>query len=178
MAKPRILGISGSLRRESFNTAVLNTVKEALADKIDMTLHPLGDIPLFNQDDEGDPAKSVTALRDAIRNADALIVSSPEYNHSTSGVLKNALDWASRPFGQSSYAGKPVLIITASPAATGGARAHSHLYDVFLASDAKVIGGPQIAVAGAGGKVSDGRLTDQATVEFISKAVDRLTQAI
>ncbi len=102
MTKPNILGISGSLRRESFNTALLNSLVHDLADDINLTVQTLNDIPPFNQDDEGDPPAGVVALRDAIRAADGLLVSSPEYNHGVPGVLKNALDWASRPYGQSS----------------------------------------------------------------------------
>lgn len=174
MSKPKILGLSGSLRSGSFNTTVLNTLAEALGDKADMSVATLNDIPLYDQDAEDPPPASVAALRDAMRAADAIIIASPEYNHSTSGVLKNGLDWASRPYGQSSFAGKPVLIITSSPSMTGGVRAHSHLYDVVLSNDAKVVGGPQIVITSVADKIENGRLTDKATLDFTLGAVDRL----
>src|SRR5436305_1209969 len=99
--KPRLLGISGSLRKASSNTAILQAVAETAADKATLELFPLHDIPLYNQDIDVEPWPGpVTALRSAIASADGVIISSPEYNYGMSGVLKNALDWASRPYGK------------------------------------------------------------------------------
>src|ERR1700743_894712 len=133
MPKPRLLAISGSLRKASSNTAILKALAEIVADKATIEIFPLHDIPLYNQDIDADPLPpAVTALRDAIAAADGVIISSPEYNYGMSGVLKNALDWASRPYGKARLTGKPVLTITASAASTGGVRGPVHLHETRL----------------------------------------------
>src|SRR5690606_36730345 len=102
MAKPRLLGISGSLRRDSFSTVILRTLQKALMPATELVLHPLNDVPLYNQDEDTQtPPDSVRALRQAIANSDGLILVSPEYSYGMPGVMKNALDWASRPYGAS-----------------------------------------------------------------------------
>ena len=178
MSKPIIVGISGSLRTSSFNTAVLNSMAEAFSDKLDLRVHTLGEIPLYNQDLEDPAPAAVETLRQAIRDAAGVVISTPEYNHGTSGVLKNALDWASRPYGQSSFSGKPVLIMSVSPAGTGGARAHNGLIDSLTSNAARIIGGPQIAIAAAHEKIKDDKLVDEGTLSFISKRIDDLLAAI
>lgn len=178
MTKPKILGISGSLRKASFNTAVLNSLTQDFAADIDLTVRTLEDIPLFSQDLEEDPPAGVVKLREEIKAADGLIISSPEYNYGAPGVLKNALDWASRPYGESSYKGKPVLIMTASPGATGGLRAHADLQKTFMASDCMVVGGAMVGIGGVHEKLSDGRLVDEPTLGFIRGGLDRLLEFI
>jgi NAD(P)H-dependent FMN reductase len=110
------LGLSGSLRRASNSTAVLHGLQDALAPRVVLNIFPLHGIPLYNEDDDGEHVlESVQALRLAIEMSDGVIMISPEYNHGMSGVLKNALDWASRPYGRSALRGKPVLTMTTSP---------------------------------------------------------------
>ena len=123
MTALRILGISGSLRRDSFNTALLRAAGTLLPEGMTLTLHPLHDVPLYNGDVEaqGLPA-GVVALREAIRAADGLLISTPEYNNSMPGVLKNAIDWVSRGKDQP-LAGKPLALVSASNGGFGGARA-------------------------------------------------------
>ncbi|MBB36669.1 MAG: NADPH-dependent FMN reductase [Hirschia sp.] len=174
MSKPEILAISGSLRAASFNTSVLKTLAAQSGDKANITVRTLNDIPMFSQDLESEPPASVADLRAAMKAADGIIISTPEYNHGPSGALINALDWTSRPYGQSSYMGKQVLIMSASPASTGGARAHAQLYQNFVANACHVIGGPQVCVAGAHEKIENGQLTDTATLDFLQQALDRL----
>jgi chromate reductase len=117
MAQFRLLGLSGSLRRASNSTAVLRGLQDALGPRAALDIFPLHAIPLYNEDDDAQHApESVRALRSAIDASDGVIIISPEYNHGMSGVLKNALDWASRPYGLSVLKGKPVLTMTASPA--------------------------------------------------------------
>jgi chromate reductase, NAD(P)H dehydrogenase (quinone) len=119
MTQLRLLGLSGSLRRASNGTAVLRGLQDALAPTARLDIFSLHGLPLYNEDEDGEHApESVRALRSAIETTDGVVMVSPEYNHGMSGVLKNALDWASRPYGRSVLRGKPVLTMTASPAFT------------------------------------------------------------
>ncbi len=173
--KARLLGISGSIRRDSFNTAILNNVASIIEDQATLTLFPLNEIPLYNQDLDGSSTpSSVSSMREAIGEADGVIIATPEYNHGMSGVLKNALDWASRPFGASTLTGKPVLTLSSSPASTGGVRAQAQLNDALIAIAAQLALRPQIVIASAHQRVQDGRLTDEATIKFLRAGVDDL----
>lgn len=175
----QLLGISGSLRRASFATAILNGAGDILGARASMTCFDIGRIPLYNQDMDGDnKPESVVALKQAIESSDGVIVSSPEYNYGISGVLKNAIDWASRPGFNSVLKGKPVLYMTSSPGAVGGARAQVHLLELFSATMSRVVVGPHITVAAAQTKIKDGRLVDAATIEFIGGGIDSLLREI
>ncbi|WP_223507618.1 NADPH-dependent FMN reductase [Pseudomonas sp. BF-B-25] len=175
----RLLGISGSLRSQSTNTAVLKTLSTRLSDRATMSLFPLNEIPLYNSDLEAEalPA-SVAALKEAISQADGLIICSPEYNYGTSGVLKNALDWASRPGFNSPLKNKPVLIMTSSPGLLGGVRAQAQLRETLSATLTRVIRGPQIVIPGVTQKIQDGSFIDEKTIEFMLAAVDDLISEI
>jgi chromate reductase len=176
---PRLLGLSGSLRRGSFNTAVLATLQTAIAERARLEIFPLASIPLYDGDLDGDaPPAPVRALKDAIAGCDGIVVCSPEYNYGIPGVLKNAIDWASRPGFQSPLVGKPVLIMTASLAFTGGARAQAQIREAFLATLARVVVRPEVVIASAHKKIADGRLTDEATLRFALQAVDDLLAEI
>jgi chromate reductase, NAD(P)H dehydrogenase (quinone) len=137
----RILGISGSLRHGSLNTALLRTVAERLPAGVEMaTFDRLGEIPPFNEDTETEPAsEAVWEMRDAIRSADAVLIATPEYSHSLPGQLKNALDWASRPAGQSALTGKPAAAIGASKSMFGGVWSQAELRKVLAAMGGRVI---------------------------------------
>ncbi|WP_028923679.1 NADPH-dependent FMN reductase [Pseudonocardia acaciae] len=128
---PRILAISGSLRSDSVNTALLRAAAATADDTWVELWCGLGAIPPFNEDGEDDTPAAVADMRAAIAGADALLVSTPEYNGSIPGQLKNALDWASRPYGDSVLTGKPVGITSASPGDYGGAWAAQHLGKVL-----------------------------------------------
>jgi chromate reductase len=175
----RLLGISGSLRSQSTNTAVLKTLSTRLDNRASMSLFPLNDIPLYNSDleEESLPA-SVVMLKEQISKADGLIICSPEYNYGTSGVLKNALDWASRPGFQSPLKNKPVLIMTSSPGVLGGVRAQAQLRETLSATLSRVVCSPQIVIAGVNQKIYDGRFVDETTIEFMLAAVDHLVTEI
>lgn len=174
----KILAISGSLRRESFNTAILKTLGESLSG-VDYQVFPLNDVPLYDQDlDTATPPAGVAALRAAITAADGLVIASPEYNYSISGVLKNALDWASRPYGKSSLIGKPVLTLTSSPAFTGGARAQASLNETLHAVGARPLARAQIVIALAHEKIKDGRLADATTLGFLKDGAADLVAEI
>jgi chromate reductase len=136
-------------------------------------------MPLYNEDDDGDDApESVCALRSAIETSEGVIMISPEYNHGMSGVLKNALDWASRPYGRSALRGKPVLTMTASPAFTGGVRAQQQMSETLVSIPARLVLRPQIVIGGVHEKVRDGRLIDEAALRFALEGIDDLIQEI
>jgi chromate reductase, NAD(P)H dehydrogenase (quinone) len=178
-AKPRLLGISGSLRKASTNTAILKALAETVADKASLELFPLNDIPPYDQDIDIDPPPmAVTAFRETIAAADGVVISSPEYNYGMSGVLKNALDWASRPYGKSRLTGKPVLTITASAASTGGVRAQGQLNETLTAIAALVVLRPQSVIGSVLQKMTDGRFTDETSLKFLSAAIDDLLRDI
>jgi chromate reductase len=175
----RILALSGSLRRASNSTAVLRGLKDALAPEVALGIFPLNELPLYNEDDDGAQSpQPVRALRSAIDASDGVIMISPEYNHGMSGVLKNALDWASRPYGRSVLRNKPVLTMTASSAFTGGARAQQQMNETLFAIPARVVLRPQIVIAAVHDKVHDGRLIDEATLRFARAGVDDLLDEI
>ena len=175
MTAIRLLGISGSLRRDSYTTAVLRTLQDAARPRADMTIFPLNDVPLYNEDDDHEqPPGEVTALRAAIANADGLVVISPEYNHGISGVLKNAIDWASRPSVGCVLINKPVSVMTTATSPLGGVRAQLQLRESFAATFSRVIANRQVVIGGVAKKIEDGRLIDQATLDFALRAIDLL----
>jgi chromate reductase len=137
----RVLAISGSLRRGSLNTALLRTAAERLPARAELVpFERLGEVPPFSEDAELGPAPdAVQALREAIRAADAVLIATPEYNHSLPGQLKNALDWASRPAGRSALNGKPAAAIGASKSMFGGVWAQAELRKVLAAMGGRVI---------------------------------------
>ncbi|MCK9815134.1 NAD(P)H-dependent oxidoreductase [Pseudomonas sp. MAFF 302046] len=172
-----LLGLSGSLRRHSAHSAVLLSVAEALPSEVRLTLHSLQDVPPYNEDHDGPNAPpAVLALRAAVAAADGLLIGSPEYNHGMSGVLKNALDWLSRPHGRSVLTGRAVLTFTASPAFTGGARAHQQLNETLWAVQARQVVYPQIVIGSVAGKIVDGRLVDEAARSFLMAGVGLLIE--
>src|SRR5260370_38127292 len=174
-----LLGLSGSLRGASNSTAVLRGLQGALAPRTSLNIFPLHGMALYNEDEDGEQApESVRALRSAIETSDGMIMISPEYNHGMSGVLKNALDWASRPFGQSVLKGKPVLTMTASPAFTGGVRAQQQMNETLASIPARPVLRPQIVIGGRHEKVRDRRLVDEATLRFALVGVDDLLDEI
>ncbi len=171
----RLLGISGSLRRASNSTAILRTLKERIAGQAEIELFDLRHIPLYDQDLDGDTKpEPVQALRDAIVAAHGLVVVSPEYNYGISGVLKNAMDWASRPAYKSPLKDKPVVFLASSPGSAGGARAQLQLVQLFSATLSRVVLVPQVTIPGVGSKIVDGRLTDEASLTIALGAVQAL----
>src|SRR4051794_17412520 len=122
-----ILGIAGSLRRESFNKAALRAAQKLVPQGAKLDIVELDGIPPFNQDDERNAPAKVVELKARIRAADAILIATPEYNYSIPGVLKNAIDWASRPYGDSAWSGKLVALMGASVGQFGSVRAQYHL---------------------------------------------------
>jgi chromate reductase, NAD(P)H dehydrogenase (quinone) len=170
----RLLGLTGSLRKDSYSTSVLRSLQSALSERAVLGVQ-LPDLPLYNEDQDGPGGPyEVRAFRRSIAKSDALIISTPEYNHGIPGVLKNALDWASRPYGKSVLTGKPVLVISTSPAFTGGVRAHAQANETLLSAHAVLVPGPQVVIGGIAERITEGRLTDEASLAFSLTAVDRL----
>jgi len=168
-----ILGISGSLRRASFNTVLLHAAQELLPAGANLAIHDLHGLPLFDQDveEQGDPAP-VAALKDAVAQADTLLLACPEYNGGITGVLKNAIDWVSRPgIARSSapLAGKRVCIVGASPGVTGTVRAQDQLRLVLRRAGAVVEPQGEVLVFQAHTKIADGRLADERTRELLAR---------
>ncbi|MDE2582525.1 MAG: NAD(P)H-dependent oxidoreductase [Rhodospirillales bacterium] len=165
----KILGISGSLRAGSVNSAALRAAVELAPDGLRIEIAEIGDLPLYNDDvrAQGFP-QAVQRLRAQIKAADGLLFATPEYNYSIPGVLKNAIDWASRPPEQP-FDGKPIAIMGASPGALGTARAQYHLRQCFVFLNGHILNRPEVMISGAGGKFdAAGKLTDQATRDFLA----------
>jgi chromate reductase len=174
-----LLGISGSLRRASYSTAILRTLSTALSQEASLQIFHLNSIPLYNEDLDGeDKPPSVLALTSAISACDGLVVVSPEYNYGIPGVLKNAIDWASRPAHKSVLKDKPVVYMTSSPGVYGGVRAQSHLQQLFAATLSRPVTTSQVAIPTIASKVADGHLVDDASTAFALAAVRALVAEI
>ncbi|MDP6388820.1 MAG: NAD(P)H-dependent oxidoreductase [Alphaproteobacteria bacterium] len=164
-----VLGLCGSLRKDSINMVALKAAGSLMPDGSDLHIADISDIPIYNEDDcaDGFPV-AVGELRDKIAAADALMIATPEYNLSVPGVLKNAIDWVSRPPDQP-FEGKPVAILGASPGRSGTMRAQHHLRQIFVFVDMKPINKPEVFITDARTKFDeDGRVTDDETAEFLT----------
>jgi chromate reductase len=171
----RILGIAGSLRRESYNRAALRAATELVPEGATIDIFELNGIPGFNQDEEQNPPVKVVELKRRIREADAVLIVTPEYNYSVPGVLKNAIDWASRPYGDSAWNGKPAAIMGASVGTIGTARAQYHLRQMFVFLNMYPINQPEVMIGNASKRFdAEGNLTDEMTKDFIRQLLQNL----
>jgi len=176
MDKPTIiLGFAGSLRRSSYNKALLRAAVELTPKDAKLEIFDLEGIPLFNQDLEDRMPEKVKEFKAKIRTADAILIATPEYNFSVSGVLKNAIDWGSRPSGDNSFDGKPVAIMSASPGVLGGVRAQFHLRQVLVALNMYAVNRPEVIVASADEKIDEkGNLMDEKARKKIQQLLESL----
>jgi chromate reductase, NAD(P)H dehydrogenase (quinone) len=175
MSDVKILGIPGSLRKGSYNRSLVRTAQQLLPQGVTMDTFDLVGIPPFNEDDEGNVPQKVIEFKAAIRRADAILISTPEYNYSIPGVLKNAIDWASRPYGDSAWIGKPVAIMGASAGRMGTARAQYHLRQVFVYLEMDAVNQPEVMVGNASEMFDDkGNLTHESS----RKAMRGLLEAL
>jgi chromate reductase len=175
----RILAISGSLRRDSHNTALLRAAAEHLPPGVELELwEGLRDVPPYDQDDDAEPAPAAVAqMRAAVAGADAVLISTPEYNHSIPGALKNALDWASRPFATNAFRSKPVAVIGASTGLFGAVWAQAELRKVLVAMGARVVEG-EVVVGQAGEKIDGGVLVDTDHHDQLGDAIAALVAEV
>lgn len=173
--KVHILGFAGSLRRQSYNKAILVAASEMVPDDATFEIFDLEGIPPFNQDLELEPPEKVRDFKARIRAADAILIATPEYNYSIPGVLKNAIDWASRPHGDNAFDGKPVGLMGASVGMLGTARAQYDLRRSFVFLNMVPLNRPEVMVPFAQDKVDgNGRLTDEKTRKKIRELLESL----
>ncbi len=170
-----ILGIAGSLRSASYNRAALRAAAQLVPQDATLEIFELDGIPGFNQDEEKSPPAKVVELKRRVRAADAVLFVTPEYNYSIPGVLKNAIDWASRPYGDSAWSGKPAAIMGASLGTTGTARAQYHLRQIMVFLNMFPINQPEVMMGNAATRFDKaGNLTDETTKDFIRQLLTNL----
>ena len=172
----KILGISGSLRKESFNTRLLRTAMSLAPDGVSIEEFDIAAIPLYNEDVRaaGFPP-AVQQFRDAIRSADALLFATPEYNYSVSGVLKNAIDWASRPPDQP-FTEKPAAVMGATTGLGGTVRAQQHLRQILVGVNVHFVNRPEVAIRSAADKFDATGLTDEKGRDVVQQLVASLVE--
>lgn len=176
----KVVGIAGSLRRASYNKALLRAAQELAPERLRIEIHEIAEVPLFNEDVEaaGVPP-AVTALRQAIGAADGLLIATPEYNHGTPGVMKNTIDWLSRPPRKSVLDGKPTALMGASPGTTGTARGQSQLRQAFVFTNTPAMLQPEVLVGRAHERFdAEGRLTDEKVRSYLVMFLERFAEWI
>lgn len=172
-----VLGIVGSLRKQSFNRSLMMAFVDQKPEGVTMEIADISILPFFNEDDEASFPQSAQDLKTQVENADVIIIATPEYNRSVPGVLKNAIDWLSRPYGKNSFSGKKVFVVGASVGPVGASMAQYDLKKMLLHGNATVLGQPEFFVGIAGSKFDEnGMLTDVATREHITAVWGMLTQ--
>lgn len=175
MSEIKILGIVGSLRKDSYNAFALKAAQALVPDGVSLELIDLHGIPIFNQDDEMTPPAAVLEFKRRILAADAILFATPEYNYSLPGGLKNAIDWASRPYGDSAWQGKPAAVMGASIGSLGTARAQYHLRQILVTLDMPVVNQPEVMIGNAAQRFDqEGQLTDEPTRKIIQKLLRAL----
>ncbi len=171
----KILGFAGSLREASYNRSLLRAAQDLVPKDARLEIFDLNEIPLFNQDLEDQPTETVKEFKAKIRAADAILIATPEYNYSVPGVLKNAIDCASRPYGDNAFEHKPVAIMGASIGMAGTARAQYHLRQSFVFLTCFALNQPEVMVPFAQDKIDkDGNVTDEKTREKIRELLENL----
>ena len=174
-----LIGISGSLRKNSFNTALLTSASELVPEGTTLRVASLTSIPLYNGDldIDGGP-EPIRALKEQIDAADGLVFATPEYNYGIPGVLKNAIDWVSRPAFRSVLLGKPVAILGAAPGAVGTARAQAQLRQVLAGTLSEVFPHPEFLLAKAHERIQEGTLIDEGSRVLLREMLERYVRWI
>ena len=174
--KLKIIGFAGSLRKGSYNRSLLRSAGQLLPQDTILEIFDLSDIPPFNQDLEANMPAKVNEFKSKIRESDALLIATPEYNYSVPGVLKNAIDYASRPYGDNPFDDKPVAIMSASVGMLGGARAQYHLRQMFVFLNMHPINAPEVIVTSASNKFdAEGNLLNENTKKFLTQLLQNLS---
>jgi chromate reductase len=173
----KVLAFAGSLRKGSYNKALIRTAVEVAPPTVSIEVFDLEGIPPFNQDLENNPSQKVKDFKEKIRVADALLIATPEYNYSIPGVLKNALDSASRPKQDNPLEGKPVAIMSASTGRLGGARAQYHLRQSFIFLNMHPVNQPEVMLSDAPHNVdANGNVTNEQTLQLIRRLLETLAE--
>ena len=170
----KVLGFAGSLRKDSFNRALLRAAQKFAPPEVDVEIFEIDSLPLYNQDEESSLPSVVRSFKEKIESADAVLMVTPEYNYSVSGVLKNAIDWASRPYGTNSFNDKPVAIMGATIGNIGTARAQYHLRQILVYLNAHALNSPEVMVSSAQDKFKDGELIDEHTQKKLREQLSAL----
>lgn len=176
----RVVAIAGSLRKASYNKALLRAAQELAPERLQIEIHDLAGVPLYNEDVEAEGVpQAVLDLRQAIAAADGLLIATPEYNHGVPGVMKNAFDWLSRLPRKSVLQGKPTALMGASPGTTGTARGQSQLRQSFVFTDTPAMLQPEVLVGRAHERFdAEGRLTDQKVRDYLVLFLERFADWI
>jgi chromate reductase len=173
----KVLAFAGSLRVGSYNKALVRAAQQVKPPNVALEIFDLADIPPYNADQENTPPPRVVEFKQKIRDADALLIASPEYNFSIPGVLKNAIDWASRPPTSTPLDGKPVAIMSASTGRFGGARAQYHLRQTFVFLNMHPINRPEVMLSDAANNVDEnGNVINQQTRQLIRQLLEALSE--
>jgi len=169
----KVLGFVGSLRKESYNKKLLQAAQKMAPEGMEIEIYDLANIPLLNQDLENNLPEAVVDFKKKIVEADAILIATPEYNYAVPGVLKNAMDWASRPGGDNSFNDKPVAIMGASPYMLGSSRAQYHLRHTFYFLNMHQLNRPEVMVPMVADKFNEaGELIDEATKKILQGFLD------
>jgi len=173
--KIKVLAFAGSLRKGSFNKALIRAAVDVAPENVAIEVFDLEGMPLFNQDLEATPPQKVKEFKEKIRAADALLIATPEYNFSIPGVLKNAIDCASRPKTDTPLEGKPVAIMSASTGRFGGARAQYQLRQSFIFLNMQPVNRPEVMLSDASHNIDvDGNITNEQTRQLIRQLLEAL----
>jgi chromate reductase len=179
MADLTILGIAGSLRKASYNRGALRAAQKLCPEGAKLEIFELDGIPAFNQDEEKRPPQKVVDLKNQIRRADAVLLVTPEYNYGMPGVLKNALDWASRPYGDNAWDGKPVAIMSAAMSMGGGVRAQYQLRQCFVFLNMDAVVQPEVAISNVGERFDEqANLKDETSKKLIGQLLKNLVDKV
>jgi chromate reductase, NAD(P)H dehydrogenase (quinone) len=180
MADPiKILGIAGSLRKGSWNKGALRAAQKLCPPDVTLDILELDGIPPFNQDEEKNVPAKVAELKQKLRGCDAVLISTPEYNYGMPGVLKNAIDWASRPYGDNAWDGKPVAIMSAAMSMGGGVRAQYQLRQAFVFLNMDAVVQPEVAIGNAQQRFDEqSNLTDETSKKMIGQLLQNLLRKV
>lgn len=170
-----ILGIAGSLRKDSYNKGALRAAQDLCPEGAKIEIYDIAGLPLFNQDEERNPTPKVTEFKHKIRAAEAILLCTPEYNYGVPGVMKNALDVASRPYGDNAWSGKPVALMSAAMGVAGGIRAQYQIRQCFVFLNMDAVVQPEVAIASAPQRFDEkGNLTDETSKKMIRQLLENL----
>ncbi|MEM0140116.1 MAG: NAD(P)H-dependent oxidoreductase [Ferroplasma sp.] len=177
MEKIKIAAFGGSLRKQSYNSYLLENARELMPENSEMEILDIKNFPMMNQDEENNYPENVKEFKKKIKEADGILIATPEYNYSVPGYLKNAIDVASRPYGDNPFVGKPVAVMSASIGMIGGARAQYHLRQSFVFLNMKPVNTPEVFITFAQQKFDEkGKLNDEMSIKFVKQLLNNLVE--